>query len=194
MKKFLLFVFAAVFISTSSYASHHESGNEDSFYDDYHDGYGKKKMRLDRREDRHIDGQKRFQLRKGRAGKERKYSNRQLHKQKMHHLKRKLNKLPENKRDAALRELERHHQEMKNIIGDDKRFPEFRSSKAGEGHVKKAVKRAAPKANNVKKVKPKVGTGNESGGLGKKGDETLPKAEKESNNSGVKWRYPKKMV
>ncbi len=136
MKKFLLFVFAAVFISTSGYARHHEEGYHDGgFYDEYHDngGYDDRGHLVHGRrnhemQNRSHDTGKRFKLKRGAPSKKRKYTKRQLHEQKMRHMKRRFNKLPPEKRDAALKEIERHHQEMQRIIGNDKRFPEFSGS------------------------------------------------------------------
>ncbi len=229
MKKFVLSIFIFSFISTASYAYHHEERrggyNEDSFYDEYNRGYGQRREydRPDERmDDRRVETRHVFKLKKGEAGKKRKYSKQQMHKQKMHHLKRRLSKLPPAQRDAALKEIERHHQEMARIIGDDKRFPEFRgmAKKMDVSDVGKMPKREEVKVEPKKvttknvgkaqevapaavepssKAKSKGGAKKRSVGAPGSSNQGMEESESktESNNSergSGKWRYPKKVV
>lgn len=220
MKKFLLFVFAAVFISNSSNAYHHEGNHRDDvrrengFYDEYHEGYGRNSMRHERRvnmmhDDKERISNKRFKLQKGAPSKKRKYNKHQLHEQKMRHMKKRLEKLPKEKRDAALKEIERHHHEMGNIIGDDKRFPEFRGKgikKDTSPQTTKVKVDPMPKVKPISKKNkpiPSKSKMKQNSAVAPKSTSTSPSApiptnnsdqKNESRNIDVKWKYPKKLV
>ena len=107
MKKFVLLVFTTIFAATSSYANHHgddnyTSGNNDnSFYKEYHEGYGQAKQETQNQNVNII-----YKIKKGKEGQKTKHPKRKNHhKGKNHqkmdrHMKRKLDKLPADKKET----------------------------------------------------------------------------------------------
>ena len=86
MKKFILFLFTLSFISTSSYAYHHENtahdrDQEDSFYEEYNGGRDERRVN---HHDRRMDRPKQevrvtYKVKKGESSKKRRYKKNYAH-------------------------------------------------------------------------------------------------------------------
>ncbi len=185
----------------NSYGSHYESEygynqgryNQGRYSHDRH-SYN----RYDRSGNRHTKS--RYKLRTGESAKHKKYSKSSKRGERVSYskgvdsLKKRINRLPQDKKNAALNELKRHRKEMERIVGGDKKFPEFKYRKSG-GKVNK-VNNIMPtiKGENLKSVDKKSNNEKTDQGTDVKTDQSSDKQEVKEQEQDVNSQGATKLV